>query len=74
MQLGSRLSGKVAIVTGAASGIGFETAVLFAKEDAKVVCADLNEEGAQKTVEKITQTFGPNRAIAFKVDVSKEIK
>ncbi|SAM04352.1 hypothetical protein [Absidia glauca] len=72
MQLGTRLSGKVAIVTGAASGIGFETAVLFAREDAKVVCADLNEIGAQATVDKITQLFGRDRAIAVKVDVSKE--
>ncbi|KAI8366068.1 uncharacterized protein BYT42DRAFT_471677, partial [Radiomyces spectabilis] len=67
-----RLSGKVAIVTGAASGIGFETAVLFAKEGAKVVCADLNVDGATKTVERINQLFGSNPAIAVKVDVSKE--
>ncbi|KAI8061652.1 D123-domain-containing protein [Gongronella butleri] len=72
MKLGSRLSGKVAIVTGAASGIGYETAVLFAQEDAKVVCADLNDKGAEATVAKITQLFGEGRAIAFKVDVSKE--
>ncbi|KAG1150679.1 hypothetical protein G6F37_001768 [Rhizopus arrhizus] len=69
----TRLSGKVAIVTGAASGIGFETAVLFAKEGAKVVCADLNEEGAKKTVAKISELVGKQDvAIAFKVDVSKE--
>ncbi|SAL99673.1 hypothetical protein [Absidia glauca] len=58
MQLGNRLSGKVAIVTGAASGIGFETALLFAREDAKVVCADLNDKGANETVQKITSLFG----------------
>ncbi|ORX52790.1 NAD(P)-binding protein, partial [Hesseltinella vesiculosa] len=67
-----RLSGKVAIVTGAASGIGYETAVLFAQQDAKVVCADLNDKGAEATVSKITELFGNGRAIAFKVDVSKE--
>ncbi|KAI9496190.1 hypothetical protein BDB00DRAFT_135670 [Zychaea mexicana] len=67
-----RLSGKVAIVTGAASGIGFEAAVLFAKEGAQVVCADLNEQGIQKTVEKITSVAGEKRAIAVKTDVSKE--
>ncbi|CAO3588807.1 unnamed protein product [Absidia cylindrospora] len=72
MQLGNRLSGKVAIVTGAASGIGFETALLFAREDAKVVCADLNDKGANDTVQKITSLFGPDGAIAVKVDVSKE--
>jgi NAD(P)-dependent dehydrogenase (short-subunit alcohol dehydrogenase family) len=69
---GQRLFGKVAIVTGAAGGIGFETAVLFAKEGAKVVCADVNETGAQKTVAKITQLIGDGASIAFKADVSKE--
>lgn len=54
------------------SGIGFETAALFAKEGAKVVCADLNEAGAQKAVAKINQTVGDGTAIAVKVDVSKE--
>ncbi|CEG63866.1 Putative Glucose 1-dehydrogenase [Rhizopus microsporus] len=70
---GQRLSGKVAIVTGAASGIGFETAVLFAKEGAKVVCADLNEEGTKKTVSKIAEIVGKEgTSVPFKVDVSKE--
>ncbi|CEG78090.1 Putative Glucose 1-dehydrogenase [Rhizopus microsporus] len=70
---GQRLSGKVAIVTGAASGIGFETAVLFAKEGAKVVCADLNEEGTKKTVAKIAEIVGKEgTSVPFKVDVSKE--
>ncbi|CAO3702551.1 unnamed protein product [Rhizopus stolonifer] len=69
----ARLSGKVAIVTGAASGIGYEAAVLFAKEGAKVVCADLNEEGVKKTVARIPELTGhKDAAIAFKVDVSKE--
>ncbi|KAG0163036.1 hypothetical protein DFQ30_000827 [Apophysomyces sp. BC1015] len=54
------------------SGIGFETAVLFGKEGAKVVCADLNEEGAAATAKKINELFGENSAIAFKTDVSKE--
>lgn len=67
-----RLKGKVAIITGAASGIGFESAVLFAKEGAKVVCADINEAGVQKTVAKIGQLVGDASAIPYKVDVSKE--
>jgi len=69
---GQRLSGKVAIVTGAAGGIGFETAVLFAKEGAKVVCADVNEKGVQKTVAKISELVSSGVAIPFKADVSKE--
>lgn len=54
------------------SGIGYEASVLFAKEGAQVVCADLNEQGIQKTVAKITEMVGQDRAIAVKVDVSKE--
>lgn len=54
------------------SGIGFETAALFAKEGAKVVCADVNEAGAQKAVAKINQAVGEGTALAVKVDVSKE--
>ena len=54
------------------SGIGFETAVLFAKEGAKVVCADVNEKGVQNTVTKISELVGSGVAIPFKADVSKE--
>lgn len=54
------------------SGIGFESAVLFAKEGAYVVCADLNEKGLSATLEKIEKVAGPNKAIAVPTDVSKE--
>jgi NAD(P)-dependent dehydrogenase (short-subunit alcohol dehydrogenase family) len=43
----SRLSGKVAIITGAASGMGRATAIRFAGEGAKIVIADLNKEGGE---------------------------
>jgi NAD(P)-dependent dehydrogenase (short-subunit alcohol dehydrogenase family) len=46
--------------------------MLFAKEGAKVVCADLNDVGVQKTVLKIEDMVGKNSAVAIKVDVSKE--
>lgn len=61
-----RLNGKVAIVTGAASGFGAETARLYAKEGAKVVIADLNIAGAEKVAAEIG-----NAAVAIKCDVSQ---
>ncbi|KAJ9066276.1 hypothetical protein DSO57_1011149 [Entomophthora muscae] len=66
-----RLDGKVAIVTGAGGGIGFETSVLFAKEGAKVICADIQLPAAEKTAAFINK-LGSGAAIAVKADVSKE--
>ncbi len=63
-----RLKNKVTIITGAGSGIGRQTAILFAKEGAKVVVADINEERGKKIVEKIEKSGG--EAIFVKIDVS----
>ncbi|MBO1000712.1 SDR family oxidoreductase [Bacillus sp. SD075] len=63
-----RLSGKVAMITGAGSGMGAEQARLFAKEGAKVVGADMNEEALQKVVEEIKVNGGD--AIAVKLNIS----
>ena len=51
----SRLSGKKAIVTGAASGIGRASARIFAREGAQVVAVDMEEEGLAATVAMITE-------------------
>lgn len=64
-----RLGNKVAIITGAGSGIGAASAKLFAKEGAKVMVADWQEEGGQKVVEEIKAASG--EAIFIKIDVSK---
>jgi NAD(P)-dependent dehydrogenase (short-subunit alcohol dehydrogenase family) len=64
-----RLENKVALITGAGSGIGRETALLFIKEGAKVVVADVNDEAGQKVVEELKQSGG--QAVYAHADVSK---
>ncbi|SOC23458.1 NAD(P)-dependent dehydrogenase (short-subunit alcohol dehydrogenase family) [Ureibacillus xyleni] len=63
-----RLQGKIAIVTGAASGMGKAIAELYAKEGAKVVASDLNLEGVQAVVEGIKTNGG--EAIAVQTNVA----
>lgn len=61
---------KVVFVTGAASGIGFQISVDFAKEGAKIVLTDINEEAVLKAAEQLkAQGF---EAIGIKVDVTNE--
>jgi NAD(P)-dependent dehydrogenase (short-subunit alcohol dehydrogenase family) len=61
------LEGKVAIVTGAAMGMGLATAKLFAEAKAEVVVADFNEEKGKAAVEEIEAAGGT--AFFVKVDV-----
>lgn len=63
-----KLEGKVAIITGAGSGIGRASAILFAKEGAKVVIADITDEG--KAVENEIKAAGGD-ALFVKTDISK---
>jgi NAD(P)-dependent dehydrogenase (short-subunit alcohol dehydrogenase family) len=63
-----RLSGKVAVITGAASGIGRATAMLFACEGASIVLADMKAEAGKRVADAITQAGG--RAYFEAIDVT----
>ena len=64
-----RLKDKVALITGASSGIGKEAALLFAQEGAKIVCVDLNDEAGKQTVAEIKAAGG--EAAYIHADISK---
>src|SRR5258708_27955302 len=65
-----RLKDKVAIVTGAASGIGKEIAIIFAREGAKVAIADLDQKATDAIAREIDPTG--NRAVGVAMDVANE--
>ncbi|MFZ3266815.1 MAG: SDR family oxidoreductase [Terriglobales bacterium] len=69
MQLAGQLSGKVALITGGASGIGRATALLFAREGAAVAVADVNPDAGRRVADEIAQVGG--RAIFETVDVTR---
>jgi 3-oxoacyl-[acyl-carrier protein] reductase len=62
-------SGKTIVITGAASGIGRATALIFAREGANVVCADLNEAGVKETAAAVNAKG--SQALGIKVDVTR---
>lgn len=70
MSSGGKLQGKVAIITGAASGIGKEIALAYAREGAAVAVADINQAAAQKTADEIIAAGG--RAMGIAMDVTDE--
>ena len=66
----AKLSGRVAIVTGAASGIGRASAMVFAAEGAKVLAADIDDAGGRETAARILEQG--HEAVFGRVDVSSE--
>ena len=66
------LAGRIAVVTGGASGIGRATARLLAQLGAHVVVADRNEQGAGDVADELVARHGPRRALASAVDVTDE--
>ena len=66
-----RLQNKIAIITGAGSGIGQGIALAFIKEGAKVVVADWSEKDGKETVEQVRKING--EAVFVKTDVSKTV-
>ena len=66
------LAGKVALITGAASGIGRATAYRMAQEGAHVVIADINLEGAQTVAADLVKRFGMKRGLAVACNVTNE--
>ncbi|WP_235988839.1 bifunctional aldolase/short-chain dehydrogenase [Aquibacillus kalidii] len=65
-------SRQVAFVTGGAGGIGSATCIRLVQDGAHVVVADINLEGAEELAKEINERFGDNRAVALKMDVTKE--
>lgn len=66
------LAGKVAFITGAASGIGRATAFRMAQEGAHIVVADINVEGAEVVATVLNQRFGLKRGLAVACNVTRE--
>lgn len=69
-----RLANKVAIITGAGSGIGRASAVLFAQEGANIVVADINDSGGQETVAAIKSSGGEAIAVHTDVTIASEVE
>ena len=68
-----KLQDKVCIVTGAASGIGKEIALTYAREGGKVVIADMNKEAAQAAAAEITRSGGTAMAVAMDVTSEEQV-
>lgn len=69
-----KLEGKIALVTGAASGMGKAIAVLYAKEGAKLVVSDINAAGVEETVAHIEANGGLATAVPGNVAKEEDIQ
>ena len=69
-----RLKDKIALITGAGSGIGEATAKTFAREGATVVVVDLNEDGGNRVVSEIRKSGAKAEFLAADVGVTAEIE
>jgi NAD(P)-dependent dehydrogenase (short-subunit alcohol dehydrogenase family) len=67
----ARLSGKQALITGAAQGLGAAIAAMLADQGARVALADINDAGAQAQADAINARHGAGTAFAFHLDVTK---
>lgn len=68
--MAGRVQGKLALVTGAAQGLGAAQSRMLAREGARVLCTDINEAGARETAAAIDAECGAGTGFAFKLDVS----
>jgi NAD(P)-dependent dehydrogenase (short-subunit alcohol dehydrogenase family) len=73
-EMAGRVSGKVALITGGGSGIGRATAIVFAREGAKVAIADYNRDGGEQTVGMIKDAGGQALFIEANVAIAKQVE
>jgi NAD(P)-dependent dehydrogenase (short-subunit alcohol dehydrogenase family) len=70
--MAGRVQGKLALVTGAAQGLGAASAMMLAREGARVLCTDLNEEGAAGTAAAINAECGAGTGFSCRHDVASQ--
>src|SRR4051794_25600532 len=72
--MSDRLAGRVALISGIASGMGRAGALLFAREGAKIVGLDVNGEGAAQTVREITTAGGSASFVQGDASVASDVQ